>query len=405
MRRFVCCTAAIGVLGILLPVVCRADGLGDEVKSLHDVLEGIYNEMIPMCSDLINVGRGIAGFGALWYIASRVWRNLASAESIEFYPLLRPFAIGLALLFYPSVVGLFYSVLKPISDATGTMLDKSNTAVSELLKEKEEAIKKTKEWEMYVGESETGNREAWYKYTHLDDPDHTQEGVWSKFTNSVRFVAEKMSYNFRRQIKQWISEVLSVLYAAAALCINTMRTFNLIVLVVLGPLVLGFSVFDGFQHTLANWAGRYVNIFLWLPVCNLFGSILGRIQENMLKIDISQIKQYGDTFFTQTDTGYLVFMVIGVVGYTTIPNIASYIVQATGANAALQKITSMATTGASIVTGRAFDGASNIARAGYDIEQGYKSAAMPPAAPSSASWGPGAQQNSGQASKIAGGAD
>jgi len=404
MGRFVKCAVFIAVLGILLPAVCWADGLGDEVKSLHDVLEGIYDEMIPMCSDLINVARGIAGFGALWYIAVRVWRNLASAESIEFYPLLRPFAIGLAILFFPALINLMNSVLKPISTATGSMLDKSNTAIAQLLKEKEDAIKKTKEWEMYVGETETGDREKWYKYTHLDDPDHTKEGVWDKFTNSVRFVAEKMSYNFRREIKQWISEVLSVIYAAAALCINTIRTFNMIVLVILGPLVLGFSVFDGFQHTLANWAGRYINIYLWLPVCNLFGTILGKIQENMLKIDISQVKQYGDSFFSQTDTGYLVFMCIAVVGYTTIPNIASYIVQATGANAALQKITSIVSMGASAMTGRAFNGLSNIARAGYDIEQGYKSGAVPQGTPTTGDWGPGSQ-GAAQAGKIAGDKD
>ena len=39
------------------------------------------------------------------------------------------------------------------------------------------------------------------------------------------------------------------LFEAAALCINTIRTFYLIVLAILGPLVFGIAVFDGFQHT------------------------------------------------------------------------------------------------------------------------------------------------------------
>jgi conjugative transposon TraJ protein len=88
-----------------------------------------------------------------------------------------------------------------------------------------------------------------------------------------------------------------VFFEAASLCINTIRTFYLIVLAILGPLVFGIAVFDGFQHTLTVWIARYINIFLWLPVSNIFGSIIGKIQENMLKVDIAQVQNYGDTFF------------------------------------------------------------------------------------------------------------
>ena len=142
-------------------------------------------------------------------------------------------------------------------------------------------------------------------------------------------------------MKQWLSELLRILYEAAALCINTIRTFYLIVLAILGPLVFGIAVFDGFQHTLTVWIARYINIFLWLPVANLFGSIIGKIQENMLKLDISQIENAGDTFFSSTDTAYLIFMIIGIVGYFTVPSVANYIVHAGGGNTLLYKVTSL----------------------------------------------------------------
>lgn len=38
-------------------------------------------------------------------------------------------------------------------------------------------------------------------------------------------------------------------------------TFYMIVLAILGPLVFGIAVFDGFQHTLTVWIARYLNIF------------------------------------------------------------------------------------------------------------------------------------------------
>ena len=69
------------------------------MKGLHGVLEQLYDEMMPLCSQLIGVGQGLAGFAAMWYIA-RVWGHLPRAEPIDFYPLFRPFVIGFCVLFF-----------------------------------------------------------------------------------------------------------------------------------------------------------------------------------------------------------------------------------------------------------------------------------------------------------------
>jgi hypothetical protein len=54
-------------------------GLAGEMKGLHSVLDQLYDEMMPLCSQLIGVGRGIAGFAATWYIAYRVWGHISRA--------------------------------------------------------------------------------------------------------------------------------------------------------------------------------------------------------------------------------------------------------------------------------------------------------------------------------------
>jgi len=331
-------------LGLLLPGFCFAQsggGLAGSISGLQPVLDNVYQDMLPLCAKLIGVARGLAGFGALFYISARVWRHIASAEPVDFYPLLRPFALGMAIMLFPMVISVMNGVLQPVVSATGNMVKNSDRAIAALLKQKEAAIKKTRNWQMYVGETGSGNSDKWYRYTHPKDPDREEESMLDALGNGLQFQMEKMSYNFRNNIKQWMSEVLQVLFAAAALCINTIRTFYLIVLAILGPLVFGFAVFDGFQHTLTVYIARYVNIFMWLPVANIFGSILGKIQENMLKIDISQIGESGDTFFSASDSAYLVFLVIGIVGYFTVPNVANYIVHAGGGNAILQKVNSL----------------------------------------------------------------
>lgn len=325
--------------GFLLPILSFAQGgLAGEMKGLHSVLDQLYSDMLPLCSQLIGVGRGIAGFAATWYIAYRVWGHIARSEPIDFYPLFRPFVIGFAVLIFPSVIAMINGVMKPTVTATSAMVENSDKAISVLLKQKEEAIKRTELWQIYVGDDGSGDRDRWYRYTH---PDGGGEGWFESIGNDIRFAMAKASYNFKNSIKEWMSEVLQVIFQAASLCIDTIRTFYLIILAILGPLVFGIAVFDGFAHTLTVWLARYINVFLWLPVANIFGAVIGKIQEKMIALDIQQIGQTGDTFFSRADTAYLIFMIIGIIGYFTVPSVANYIVHAGGGNTLLYKVTSV----------------------------------------------------------------
>lgn len=220
-----------------------------------------------------------------------------------------------------------------------------------------------------------------YKYTHPEDKDGSGEGVLASVGNDVKFAMAKASYNFRNTVKQWMSEVLQVLYEAAALCISTIRTFYLIILAILGPIVFGLAVFDGFQSTLTVWLAKYINVFLWLPVANIFGAIIGKVQENMLKLDIAQLQSAGDTFFSSTDTAYLIFLIIGIIGYFTVPTVANYIVNAGGGHGLLQKVNALVisssntTMAAGSQTGkRVVNGAVNLSNAPRDFMTGWNSA-------------------------------
>lgn len=324
-------------LSLSLPVLSHAEGLADNIHGLQGTLDKVYDEMLPMCSGLIGVGRAIAGFAALWYIAARVWRHIANAEPIDVYPLLRPFALGMAILLFPVVINVMNGIMKPTVTATEKMVKNSDAAIARLLKAKEEALKNTAEWQAYIGEDGNGDKDKWYKYTHPDE-EGSGDGMFSGITNSMKFWMDKQAYAFKNNVKQWMSSVLEVVFQAATLCINTIRTFILIVLAILGPLVFGLSVFDGLQNTLTQWIARYINVFIWLPVANIFGAIIGKVQEHMLALDISQVHETGSTFFSSADTAYIIFLIISIVGYFCVPSVAGYIVHAAGGSSLLQKV-------------------------------------------------------------------
>jgi conjugative transposon TraJ protein len=383
MGKQKCIVLLCTIAGMIMPQLVSAQtisGWADDIKSLHSVLDQIYDEMIPKCDRLIGVGRGIAAFAALWYIAARVWGHISRAESIDFYPLFKPFVIGFAILIFPSVIGLINGVMQPTVSGTSAMVEESDAVIAVLLRQKEEAVKRSDHYLMYVGEDGSGNYDKWYRYTH-DDEDPSEEGWIESIGNNIRFAMSKAYYNFRNAVKEVIAEILQLLFAAASLAINTMRTFNLIILAILGPLVFGLSVFDGFGHTLKHWLARYINVFLWLPIANIFGAVIGTIQENMLKIDINQVVETGDTFFSRTDLGYMVFLIIGILGYFSVPSIANQILWVGGGDSLTGRTTGAAMAAGSVAgsmagatVSRASAGAGNMLKAPYHFYEGYTSA-------------------------------
>ena len=83
--------------------------------NLHQILQNLYTDMMPLCSQMTGVAKGLAGLGALFYVAYRVWQSLARAEPVDVFPLLRPFALGLCIMFFPTIVlGTLNSVMSPI---------------------------------------------------------------------------------------------------------------------------------------------------------------------------------------------------------------------------------------------------------------------------------------------------
>lgn len=317
-------------LATLLPLFSHAQdgGAAGDLHGLQSVLENLYNQMMPLCSGVIGVAQGIAGFAALWYIGARVWKHLAAAEPIDVYPLLRPFALGICIAIFPQVLALMNGLLQPTVTATHAMVTNSNQAIATLL-----ADKPLTGTEQPSPGAQNADPDKWYQYSHPDN-------ATSSGTNTNPITDAFSGWSIKDMARKWIAECLNLLFEAAALCLDTIRTFKLIVLSILGPLCFGLSVFDGFQHTLKQWIARYVNVFMWLPVANIFGAIIAKIQENM--IQLQQSGNLGGNAMGNDNTIYLIFLLIGIVGYFTVPSIANYIMNV-GGHALFNKTSNLAT--------------------------------------------------------------
>lgn len=324
--------------------------LAMDFNNLHQILRDLYQEMMPLCEDMIGIAKAIAGLGALFYVAYRVWQALARAEPIDVFPLLRPFTIALCILLFPTVVlGTINAVMSPVVKGTHSILSKQMESVEGLQAERDvlnydARVREGKEW--------------------LVDDDVYEEkmselGILQSGTKMSMWWEHKW-YSIKMWFRQLINDFFEMLFNAAALSIDTIRTFFLVVLSILGPLSFALSVYDGFQATLTGWLSRYISVYLWLPVADIFSAVLSKIQVLMLQADIAMLK---DPAYVpdEVNSMYIVFLIIGVIGYFTVPTVANWIIQSGGMGSANRAMNMAATKGGAIAGGLAGAAAGNVA--------------------------------------------
>lgn len=311
--------------------------------NLHQILRNLYTEMMPLCANMTGVAKGIAGLGALFYVAYRVWQQLARAEPIDVFPLLRPIAIGICIMFFPSIVlGTINSVMSPVVKGTNQMLKTQTFDMNEYQRQKDkleyEAMRRNPETSYLVDKK-------------VFDEKLDKLGVFDAAEICGMYI-ERGAYIVKKTVQDWFRSLLELMFKSAALVIDTIRTFFLIVLSILGPISFAFSVWDGFQASMTQWFSRYLSVYLWLPVSDLFSSILAKIQVLMLQRDIDKLTDSG--FMPDgSNTVYIIFMIIGIIGYFTIPTVANWIVQAGGISGYTRKVNRTAERTGRAVTGTA----------------------------------------------------
>lgn len=296
--------------------------LAVEFDNLHQILRNLYVEMMPLCADMAGVAKGIAGIGALLYVSYKVWQALARAEPIDVFPMLRPFCIGFCIMFFPTLVlDSMNGILSPVVKGTAQLLNAQTLDMHDYRKQKEQL-----EYEAMMRNPETA-----FLVSNEEFDRQLEELGWGPgdLITMAGMYIERASYKMKKGIRDFFREVLELMFQAAALVVDTIRTFFLVVLAILGPIAFGISVFPGFESTMSQWFTRYISVYLWLPVADLFSCVLARIQVLMLQQDIEALRD--PNFIPDSSSGvYIIFMIIGIIGYFTVPTVAGWIIQAGG---------------------------------------------------------------------------
>ena len=303
------------------------------LSNMDNLLEGVYNAVIQNAAVFVSIASVIGAIGAIILISSHVYSRLLRGSAVELSAVLRPFVVLLGLVFYLPLITTVNALLSPTVYATKGMVQDENRVAEDVLNRLADVRAQTEAYAVYEGADGLGDFD---KYLEVNDlVDDTGTLGMHRLGQSIQFSMESAMYRLRNQFRQLVFWLLGWVYSASIFIVNTLRTFTLSVLVLIGPLALSFCLFPGFQGSFTNWLGRYVTVYLWLPVANIFGFIIGRVQIQFTELAIQSAAAggYADAGMTATDGLYFILLLTGVVGYFAVPTITSYMISASGATA------------------------------------------------------------------------
>lgn len=328
---------ALALLALLVPAFAGAQELEGTVavdgtlSNMEELMSDVYRSIIYRAGPFIRIACGIGAVGAIISVTSHVASKLISGAPIQLTALFKPLGILAVLLLYFELLAGLNAMLSPTVYATKAMVANESQAVERVLAELEDTRKQTDEFAMFAGADGQGDFEE-----YLTKAGYTPSGGWGvddTFTEMgllVAFKAEAAMYNLRSQFRYLIFTMMSWIFSAVVFLINTLRSFTLAVLGLLGPLALGFSLIPGFGGSFGSWAGRYVTVYLWLPVANVFAYIISRIQVHFAELTIVDLDN-GVTSLGAADGLYFIMLLTGAVGYLMVPTVTGYFIQASGA--------------------------------------------------------------------------
>lgn len=299
--------------------------MNEGFSSLYEQLDTIREQVVTANLDsYMLLATSLGALGALLYISYRVWRSLANAEPIDVFPLLRPFVLGLLIMNFTWVTGALDGVTGAIVQGTEAVAESNR----EELQSVRDRLKAAEDADLAKKQAETKEDTAWYEINWDGKMLELKQGLMDML----------------RDFLQWLMEV-------AKLILYTVASFMLLIMTILGPVVFAFAIFDGFQQGLVSWIARYIHLSLWLPVANILQVMVNSIEIHMSNLQIASLNGGGKD---ASMWFMIMFYIIGLVAFTTVPTVSGWIVEAgSGGGGLTRTLTSMGSRGAALAGGAA----------------------------------------------------
>lgn len=306
-------------------------------RAMTSGLDRIFDIALGYSDVLMKTSQLLCGIAAIAFIGSKLWKSWAKGESIDFYSMLRPFATGLMIVFFSGFVYCLDAVVQPVVYASEYVRDtaKESTEISknEYDRASEELRKRKAEYERNRPVEEKEKLGVWKSINRtLTELKDSVLGAFESFTSFV----------FKLLVELTLA-VVNVFTVAVVYFYKIYVITAKIILVLIGPFSLALSVFPGFQSNLKAWIAQYINISLYIPICNIIGFVQSMIVSECLyktgaetfdKINVSAIDELMiaqmENAVTMSSVSSILLGIVAIMLYAHVPTFANWILRGDG---------------------------------------------------------------------------
>ncbi|MBQ0081503.1 MAG: hypothetical protein KBS95_08165 [Alistipes sp.] len=305
-------------------------------STLSDLLFNLHTKMLSVVEPMCHVAQGMAALAVLFKVSFHIYRSMSMGEPLlgAALSMVRSLLVLLCIALFPSlVIGGLNGILSPLSSGTQLMLEKNREKMEDVHEQYEMKLREkisSDDGQGYVLDDEEFNRRM-QRMGILEAPE------------MLSMVMERSAFHLRERALRLLREILRILYDSMTLCLNTLRTFFLVILSIVGPISFAISIWKGFEITLPYWISKYVSVYLWLPLGNILSALMERIECMVIENDLAAITSGQDISQEASDAFWIAFSLMGIVGFRMVPHLSSWIIQCSTAerySGAIAEITS-----------------------------------------------------------------
>lgn len=262
-----------------------------------------------------SAARAIGMIGATLYIFSRIWGPLAMGEPINFFPLMRPFILLVAIIGSASICNSMDLIYKDVTHLTS--IDQQMSIARKKIDVA--IIEREKRYILLKQIDEENQTKKYLDAFQNPDGSVSTTAVFHPGATLMGVFISNMTEDFADSLQEGLVKTMVLVFDGLGIVgyfvVTLFAMFLISILKFVAPLAFAFAIFDGFTNNASEWFAKYINALLMLLLCKAYTIFTYYLQLPFIKNSLEW--ETGQTAL------YLVVIVLCVVGYFFVPTMAN----------------------------------------------------------------------------------
>lgn len=281
----------------------------------------------------------LCGLFALFYVCRIVWRSWANGSQLDIYKALKPFVIGMAIMFFST----FVSAVDFVSDTIGKATQEFSDACSDKSKEQFNQVIGFVGNANVVKPSDENNPEGYdnvgkepqvirgtqevAKSEKEEEKEYRSsiKGMLESLLDFLATIAKGITASIWGLIK-WLCVLLASIIACCILC---MGFIGKCIFYFFGPFLFAMELIPGMEGRIVSWFKKYFTFSLYPCIINIINGVLSLLTVSlvdlMLKSDFTVVCKYQE--IEKLGQIHFVIAFIGAFMFMSVPSVASQIME------------------------------------------------------------------------------